>query len=73
MIGKFRYLEIEDSPQEFLVENSLINLEFLKIKTGEITARAHSLCIAETLNSVQEIGGGALLVATSHTSRQIVR
>ena len=33
-IGKFRYLGMEDPPQEFLVENSSINLEFLENKTG---------------------------------------
>ena len=38
-IGKFRYLGMEDLPQEFWLENSSINGEFLENKTGEITAR----------------------------------
>ena len=29
-MGKFRYLGMEDLPQEFLVENSSINMEFLE-------------------------------------------
>ena len=33
-IGKFRYLGMEDLPQEFLVENFSINVEVLKNKTG---------------------------------------
>ena len=37
-IGKFSYLEMEDLPQEFLIENSSINVELLENKTGELTA-----------------------------------
>ena len=37
-IGKFRYLGMEDLPQEFMIENFLINAELLENKTGEITA-----------------------------------
>ena len=39
-IGKFRNLGTEDLPQEFLTENSLINVQFLENKTGKITAGA---------------------------------
>ena len=35
-INKFRYLWMEDSPQEFLIENFSVNVEFLENKTGEI-------------------------------------
>ena len=35
-IGQFRYLRMEDLPQEFLVENSSINVEFLENKTGKL-------------------------------------
>ena len=40
-IGNFRYLGMEDLPEDFLVEHSSINVEFLKNKTGEITAGAY--------------------------------
>ena len=65
-IGKFRYLGIEDLPQEFLIENSLINVQFLKNKTGEITDGAYLLPISEIVNSVQHIGTGALLVVNNY-------
>ena len=65
-IGKFRYLGIEDLPQEFLIENSLINVQFLENKTGEITAGAYLLSIAEIVNSVQHIGTGALLIVNNY-------
>ena len=40
-IGKFRYLGMEDLSQEFLIENSSVNVEVLKNKTGKITAGAY--------------------------------
>ena len=40
-IGKFRYLGMEDLLQEFLIENSFVNAEVLKNKTGKITAGAY--------------------------------
>ena len=49
-IGKFRYLGMEYLPQEFLVENSSINVEFLENKTREITAGAYLITISEILN-----------------------
>ena len=41
--GKFRYLGIEDLPQEFLIENSSVKVEFLENKKGKITAGAYLL------------------------------
>ena len=61
-IGKFRYLGVEDLPQEFLLENYSMNVEFLENKTGEITAGAYLLSIAEIVNAAQEIGAGVLLI-----------
>ena len=61
-IGKFRYLGVEDLPQEFLLENYSMNVEFLENKTGEITAGAYLLSIAEIVNTAQEIGAGVLLI-----------
>ena len=34
IIGKFRYLGMEDLPQEFSIKNCSINVEFLENKTG---------------------------------------
>ena len=45
-IGKFRYLGVEDLPQEFLLENYFMNVEFVENKTGEITAGTYLLSIA---------------------------
>ena len=44
-IGKFRYLGVKDLPQEFLLENYSMNVEFVENKTGEITAGAYLLSI----------------------------
>ena len=52
-IGKFRYLGVEDLPQEFQLENYSMNVEFLENKTGEITAGAYLLSITEIVNSAQ--------------------
>ena len=38
IIGKFRYLRLEDLPQEFMIENCPINVELLENKKEEITA-----------------------------------
>ena len=50
-IGKFRYLVVEDLPQEFLLENYSMNVEILENKTGEITTEAYLLSTAEIVNS----------------------
>ena len=65
--SKFRYLGIEDLPEEFLIENSSINMGFLENKTGEITAGANLLSFAEIVYSVQQIGSGALLITNNCT------
>ena len=54
-------MSIDELPQEFLVENSSINVEFLENKTGKITAGTYLVCIAEIAYSVNEIGAGALV------------
>ena len=53
---------MEDLPQEFLIENSSINVEFLENKTWGITAVAYLLSTGELVNSVQQIMRGALLI-----------
>ena len=52
---------MQDLPQDFLTENSSVNVEFLENKKGEITAGTYLLSIAETVNGVQQIGTSALL------------
>ena len=64
--SKFRYLGVEDLPQEFLLENCSMNVEFLENKTGKITARAYLLSIAEIVNSAQATGTGALLIVNNY-------
>ena len=53
---------MENLPQEFLMENSSINQQFLELKTGEITAGAYLITISEILSGIQQIGTGALLI-----------
>ena len=66
IIGKFRYLGMEDVPQEFSIKNCSINVEFLENKTGEITAGVYLLSIVENRNSVRQIGTGALLFVNNY-------
>ena len=64
--GKFRYLGMEDLPQEFLEENFSINVEFLKNKTGYITPGAYLISISEIAHGVQQIGAGALFIVNNY-------
>ena len=64
--GKFRYLRMEDLPQELLEENSSINVEFLKNKTGFVTPGAYLISISEIVHGVQQIGAGALLIVNNY-------
>ena len=66
-VGKLRYLWIEDLPQEFLIETSFMNVEFLGNKTGKITAGAYLLSLAEIVYSVQQIKTGALLIVNNYS------
>ena len=36
-LNNYRHLGMEDLPQDFFIENVSINIEFLNIRTGEIT------------------------------------
>ena len=56
---------MENLPQEFLMENSSINQQFLELKTGEITAGAYLITISEILSGIQQIGTGALLIVNN--------
>ena len=53
---------MEDLYKEFFVENVSINVKFLNIRTGEITAGAYLLSITEIVNDCQQIGTGTLLI-----------
>ena len=53
---------MEDLPEEFMIENCPINVEFLENKTGEITAGTYLLSFAEIENSTRKIGTGTLLI-----------
>ena len=56
---------MENLPQEFLMENSSINQQFLELKTGKITAGAYLITISEILSGIQQIGTGALLIVNN--------
>ena len=64
-LGKFRYLRIEDLLQESLKEGFAVNVQFLENKIEQITAGVYLLSIVETVNSVQQIGTGALLIVNN--------
>ena len=53
---------MEDLPQEFLIENSSVNIEFLNIRTGEVTSEAYLVSITEIVKDSQQVGTGALLI-----------
>ena len=51
---------MEDLPQEFLIDS--VNIEFLNIRTGEVTSEAYLASITETVKDSQQVGTGALLI-----------
>ena len=55
---------MEDLPQEFFLQNSLINVEFLNCRTGEITAGEYLVSI--TKSDCQQMGTGALLIINNY-------
>ena len=57
---------MEDLPQDFFIENLSINVEFLNIITGEITAGAYLVSITEIVRDYQQIGTGALLIINNY-------
>ena len=63
---KFRYPGMEDLQQKFLLESFSVNMEFLENNTGKITAVAYLISISEIVNSVQQIGAGALLIVNNY-------
>ena len=65
-LGKFRYLGMEDLPQEFFLEGFAVNMQFLEIKTGKIAGGVYLLSFVEVVNSVQQIGTGGLLIVNNY-------
>ena len=65
-IGKPRYLAKEDLPQKILIDNYTVKGEFLENNRGKMTAGAYLMSIIKNVNSVQQIGTGALLIVDDH-------
>ena len=57
---------MEDLIQEVLIKNLSINVEFLNIRTGEITARAYLVSFTEIVSDCQQIGTGAILIINNY-------
>ena len=55
---------MEDLPQ--VLEGFAVNVQFLEIMTGEITAVAYLLSIVEIVNIVQQTGTGDLLIVNNY-------
>ena len=53
---------MEDLPQDFFIENSSINIEFLNDRNGEITAGAYLVSVTEIASDCQQLGTVALLI-----------
>ena len=53
---------MEELPQQFIIKNSSINLEFLINRTGGITARAYPVSVTKIVSNCQYIGIGVLLI-----------
>ena len=64
--NNWRHLGMEDLPQKFFIENSSINVEFLNIRTGEITAGGYVLSTSEIMSDCQQVGTGALLIINNY-------
>ena len=65
-ISKFRYLGVDDLPQEFMIKNCPINVKLLENKTRETKAGTYLLSIAEIVNSAWKIGTGTLLIVNNY-------
>ena len=67
--NNYRYLGMEDLLQEFFLENSAINIEFLDNRTAEITAGKCLVSITEIVSDCQLIDTEALLILKKHILR----
>ena len=57
---------MENLTHEFFIENSLINVELLNNRTGEITRGAYLVSFTEIMSDFQQIGTGALLIINNY-------
>ena len=62
----YRWLWIDDLTQEFFIDNSAVNVEFLNNRTGEITAVTYFVYITEIVSDCQQIDTGVLLIINNH-------
>ena len=62
MSNNYRYVGIEDLPQQLFIKISSINAEFLNNRAGEKTAGLYFVPITEIARNCQHIGTGALLI-----------
>ena len=69
ILAIIRYLGMEDLLQEFFLENSAINIEFLDNRTAEITAGKCLVSITEIVSDCQLIDTEALLILKKHILR----
>ena len=69
ILAIIRYLGMEDLLQEFFLENSAINIEFLDNRTAEITAGKCLVSITEIVSDCQLIDTEALLILMKHILR----
>ena len=65
-LNNYRFLGMEDLPQEFFIENLSINVEFPNNRTGEITSGAYLVSITKILSDCQLIDTGALLIINNY-------
>ena len=57
---------MEDLPQLFLIEDFVVNVQFLENKAREIIGGTHLLSIIHITNSVQQIETGSLFSANNY-------
>ena len=58
-VNKLRYLGVEEL-HKFLLENSLIDVNFFEKRTVEVTAGAYLVSVTEIISSCQQVDSGAL-------------
>ena len=65
-LNNYRYLGLDDLPQEIFIENSSINVEFPNKGTEEITVWAYLVSITEIVHDCQQISTGILLIIDNY-------
>ena len=65
-LNNYKCIEMEDLPQEFLVEDSSVIVDFFDVRTGEITAGAYFVSIAEIVSDCQQTGTGPLWISKNY-------